>query len=94
MQINDRVGAMASATKDTVDLFGFGVYAGEEVPPEDVRFMGEPIKMPNPKIVLDDGKIVWGCECWFGTEDQIKTLLGNRTVNFIDIDQARNESNA
>lgn len=94
IKINDRVGAMASASQDTVDLFGFGVYAGEEVPPEDVRFMGEPITKPNTKIVLDNGQVVWGCECWWADEAKIKSLIGQRPVNFIDIEAARRESNA
>lgn len=20
---------------------------------------------PNPKIILDDGLVIWGCECWW-----------------------------
>jgi hypothetical protein len=26
----------------------------------------------NPKIRLDDGVEVWGCDCWWGDEDEFK----------------------
>jgi hypothetical protein len=35
---------------------------------------------PNPKIVLDNGETVWGCECWWGPEDKIKNMIGEREI--------------
>lgn len=29
----------------------------------------------NPKILLDSGDVVWGMQCWWGPEDQIKRKL-------------------
>lgn len=26
----------------------------------------------NPKIRLDDGREVWGCECWWGSAEDFK----------------------
>ncbi len=26
----------------------------------------------NPKILLDSGDVVWGCECWWGPEAEVK----------------------
>jgi hypothetical protein len=46
----------------------------------------------NPKIILDDGKVVWGAECWWGPEEKmIKAVAGRRVVN-VDIDEARSKS--
>lgn len=30
--------------------------------------------MKNPRIRLDDGSIIWGCECWWGKADEGVTL--------------------
>ncbi len=48
----------------------YGTYEGEEIPPEDdskgwlYKLVVE-AQHENPKIRLDDGRIVWGCECWW-----------------------------
>lgn len=34
----------------------------------------------NPRITLDDGRIVWGAQCWWGKEEAIKKWIGDRTV--------------
>lgn len=64
----DRVGAILGQTDDGVEFLGYGVYQGEEVPSSDaVGLFGKiarELQNPNPKILLDSGKIVWGCECW------------------------------
>lgn len=31
-----------------------------------------------PKIVLDDGQVVWGAECWWGPESTYATFRGER----------------
>ena len=74
-QVGARVGAMLGARDKTVRFLGYGVYQGDEVPPENIG--GFNMGFPNPKIVLDNGKVVWGCECWWGAEDQDthRTLL-------------------
>lgn len=77
------------STEKQVQLFGFGQYVGDEVPPEEIKFMGVHISNPNPKIVLDNGKVVWGCECWWGSEDKIKRMIGTKQVIPVDIDEAR-----
>lgn len=44
----------------------------------------------NPCIELDNGKRVYGCECWWGPEDQIrKKLEPYAKVTEVDIDEAR-----
>ncbi len=48
----------------------------------------------NPKIRLDNGKIVWGCECWWGSEEEVKKQIEaykgkGYTINEVDIDEIR-----
>jgi len=87
-----RVGAMSSSDTNEVRLFGYGEYVGDEVPPPEIIFMGLSLNVmghKNPKIVLDSGKVVWGCECWWGSEDEFKASIGNRVVKIVDIDEER-----
>ncbi len=93
-QIGDRVGAIMSANKEEMRIFGYGQYMGEEVPPDNILFTGIPHSeatggMTNPKILLDSGKVVWGCECWWGPEDQVKASIAGRKVVEFDIEQER-----
>lgn len=30
---------------------------------------------PNPRITLDSGEIVWGCEVWWGPENKIRDYV-------------------
>lgn len=90
-EIGQRVGAMSHANATEVYLFGFGVYEGDRIPDpaEQVCFMGQPIEFPNPCILLDNGKRVYGCECWWGSETEIATMIGQRQVIALDIEAAR-----
>jgi hypothetical protein len=73
-----RVGAISHSDEGTVYFYGWGVYEGDEVPPKgtagpfgiDASLVG-----PNPKIKLDSGDVVWGCQCWWGSEKVIKAKL-------------------
>lgn len=88
----DRVGAISHTEGDTVYIFGYGVYTGDEVPVGAGGFMGRVLcraKKPNPKIVLDNGKVVWGCECWWGPEDDVKRSLEGQAVVEVDIEARR-----
>jgi hypothetical protein len=83
-----RAGAFLSADAVSVKLIGYGVYVGDEVAPSR--------GYPNPHIKLDDGKEVWGCECWWGPEDKIKAMVADYEAKGakivpIDIDAARKE---
>lgn len=71
----ERIGAICSAKNNKVIFFGYGTYQGDEIPPEDIGF-----GVPNPKIVLDNGQVIWGCQCWWGTEEQVKKQLEGRTI--------------
>jgi len=76
----DRVGAIGKADCERAYIYGFGTYS-EEIPPPDPR--GERgmvdfvhhANVTNPKITLDDGTVIWGAECWWGPEKEIKEFL-------------------
>lgn len=84
-----RVGAILSGDNTEVHLLGFGTYDGEHEPPfgpmgapmsviDEMKKRGE---LPadwtwkNPRITLDDGRVVWGCQCWWGPEDAIRKRI-------------------
>lgn len=84
--IGMRVGAIAKADENTVTFFGYGIYAGDEVPPADIG-----LGFPNPKILLDTGEVVWGCECWWGPEAKVRQIIGERPINQITPQQYRTQ---
>lgn len=90
--IGDRVGAVLSAEGETVNLLGYGIYAGDEpVAPEAGGFN---FGQRNPKLVLDNGDVVWGCECWWGPENIIKEVVAKYpTVITVLISEVRQGAN-
>lgn len=91
--IGDKVIAIFEADKEEVKSFGTGVLCEREVPPENVLMFGLPVKHPNPKIKLDSGKVVFGCECWWGSEKVVLEKIGSRKIVLVDIDEIRAASN-
>ena len=93
----ERVGAIAYTEvqegKKVIYMYGYGTYAGYHTPPESVTFMGMPLTN-NPKIELDNGKVVWGCECWWGSEEEVKKWCEGKEVIELDIEEERVESSA
>lgn len=86
----DRVGAILGSKDGVVRFLGYGTYQGMEVPPPEAG--GFNLGHPNPKILLDSGKVVWGCECWWGAEGELrKWLKGCSEVLEVDIEEAREE---
>lgn len=70
-KVGERVGAIFSGNKERVQFLGYGVYVGDEAPVGAVGFMADAIRQgggKNPRIDLDQGYTVWGCECWWGPE--------------------------
>jgi hypothetical protein len=72
----ERVFAVESATESEVRLFGRGVYDGEFNPP----FASDVPQFTNPRITLDDGRVVWGMECWWGAESRLEAFVAGRNV--------------
>ena len=88
-----RIGAILGARGDTVEFLGYGVYVGDEVPVTAAGQLGDICReaaAPNPKLVLDDGSIVWGCECWWGPEDAVRERLKRyKRVAVVEIEAVR-----
>ena len=74
---NKRVGAIlwSDTEKKEIHFLGYGVHQGSEVPPASVSTRLARDKQTNPKIILDSGETVWGCQCWWGEEEHIKSAL-------------------
>lgn len=87
-----RVVAISSADDSKVYVFGFGTYEGDFVP-EKTSFMTSLLAdagLVNPRIKLDSGKVVYGCECWWGPEDGFQErYVKGREVVTVEIDTSR-----
>ncbi len=88
-KVGDRIGAVLSSKNDVVKFLGYGTYQGDHVPPPEVKMWGEPLTHPNPKLVLDNGDEVYGCECWWGSEAAVVKHLVGKTVETVSIKTAR-----
>jgi hypothetical protein len=91
-----RVGAILSIEEEVVKILGYGEYSEDSIPDECAGGMGPILRracVSNPKIVLDDGNIVFGCECWWGEEEAVKRRLAScKEVIQVDINQYRKEN--
>lgn len=84
-----RVGAIHCSNKDgTIQFFGYGVYEGDQTPDDNVLIFGSTFKelketvggdfattYKNPRIKLDSGAYVFGCECWWASEEKVQAIL-------------------
>ena len=80
MKKGERVGAIRDGDGDTINLYGFGVYEGDQKVPTDIAWYEGQI---NPRIKLDDGRVVWGMQCWWGAEDKIKERIKDSKINIV-----------
>ena len=91
--VGERVGAIFGSKDDgSVEFFGYGVYEGDFVPEEAVGWIAENLRehaVENPRIRLDSGKVVYGCECWWGPESKVLERLDGAIVIDVDIDEVR-----
>jgi hypothetical protein len=89
MKPGTRVGAILGGADGKVDFLGYGTYKGDEVPsntgPKSMTGMLAEVGCPNPKIELDNGDVVWGCECWWGPEPEVRKRLDGLTVTLVRI---------
>lgn len=106
----DRVGAILSAKDNVVEFLGYGVYEGDFDPddpnyaPAAAGAVADMARMRyqafkegrflNPRIKLDSGKIVWGCECWWSDEESMKKeieayMLTGWEIKKVDIEEER-----
>lgn len=96
-----RVGAISHTEGETIFLYGYGVFEGHHVPTAEDRpagWMGDAIfeeKISNPRIRLDDGKVIWGCECWWGPEAEVQKRAAKfESCQKVDIEDRRKEDRA
>lgn len=82
VQVGERVGVILSAQDKggvkVVNFIGYGVYTGDEIPPKGMGVMGldsNEMGRKNPRIDLDNGHTVWGCQCWWGDANEVKTRI-------------------
>lgn len=93
--VGERICAVLKADKENVHLIGYGIYAGDYVPGEEaVGVMANALKnakIKNPKLVMDDGTVVWGCECWWGNAGMAERMILDRNVVKVDMKDVRKE---
>lgn len=75
-----RVGAIYSIDEQSknIQFLGYGQFLGCEIPDEDAMGVAETVRSSgstNPKILLDSGEVVWGAECWWSNESEIKAEI-------------------
>lgn len=95
-EIGDRIGAVVSASNGKAVIFGYGTYQGESVPPPDVigpmGISPHEIGLSNPKLALDNGETVYGCECWWGSEEAVREQLKDHEIEIIKPSDYRNRN--
>lgn len=89
-KIGDRVGAIQESNDTEIYLYGYGAYTGMTIPPENVG--GFNMGVPNPTIKLDNGNLVYGCECWWGPEEKIIAATRGRKIINVEPKRAALES--
>lgn len=82
----------------TLYYFGKGVLESFEVPPKETWPKGSwqhlcaSLNRPQAKIVLENGDIVWGSECWYITTDEFTMEdLANYTWKLTSIQEQREQ---
>jgi len=97
-KVGDRIGAILSADEKTVKFLGYGVYEGDFFPEFATGSVADMIKenkreydieLVNPRLKLDNGDTVWGCECWWGAEETMKKSIGGREIVVVKISEIR-----
>lgn len=76
-------------------VFGEGWYVGDFIPDENVSGPGELArqrKALTPKILLDGGVIIYGCECHWGIKEAIESRFAGYEFVPVSIEEARAEA--
>ena len=92
MKVGTRVSTIRNADERTVYTFGLGVYEGDFVPDKDLPgiagMFGE-MSRTNPRIKLDSGEVVYGCECYWAPEVFLLNEFGDRQFVQVSITEYR-----
>lgn len=91
-EIGKRVIAIRNVHEGAVYSYGEGVYAGDFLLP--CKAKGFNFGQENPRIDLDNGKTVWGCECWWGSTERMKAKFPEDKYKWVtvDIDEERKKT--
>ena len=68
VKIGERIGVIMYARDNVVSFAGYGVYMGRGVPPDADMW-------PTPELKMDNGDTLWGHQCWWGKEEEIKERI-------------------
>ncbi len=94
-EVGSRVSALVSTDPDRTRAYvlGAGVYVGEEVPPPGIGEYGgmkpHEDQTKFPKIQLDSGAVVYGCECHWGLPEDIQLRLVGLEQVEVTVEQLR-----
>ena len=95
MKAGARVGAIKSVKDGVAYFFGYGTYEGDEIPVEGTYFMGvdmNKVGHKSPKIILDVGDVVYGCECWWGSKEGVESRLKDcKRIEYVTVRDHRDE---
>lgn len=86
----------ADGEKKRAYVYGEGTYIGNRRPPDGTRTpfglidATIPPGYVNPCIVLDDGRVVWGCQSWWGPPEQIRKRLEGYEFETVDVNELAN----
>lgn len=92
--VGTRVVAFSHREGKRVYIFGKGAYEGDFDPEEAVGELADLCRMEgfkSPRIRLDDGQVVYGCECWWCEETDIEGELEGFEIVNVDIKDRRSE---
>lgn len=89
MHLGERVGALYSLTSTIARLYGYGRYEGYKTPPKDAQ--GSLViqlaehGIPDHQIVLDNGTILWGCQCRWALESEVRKKISGKKVIMVEL---------
>ena len=95
--LGERMGAFLQVNYKLVEFLGYGVYDGEHIPYGAVggyaTWLRE-YKITDSRMKLDNGELVYRCECWITTERDAERMLEEykkkgALIVSVDIDKHR-----
>lgn len=96
ISVGERVGAIFREEDDGSVLFlGYGEYVGLKAAPSGVITYGVELHRVGGQahcIRLDNGDEVYGCECWWGTEEEARKRLEGKVVREVRMPMLRGEN--
>lgn len=92
-EIGSRVMAILSAKDGVVRVFGEGEYLGNQVP-ENLPHLEllHKAEIPSPAIKLDNGVVIYGAECWWGSVEKVKEKFAGWEFQVVPLSQYREVS--